>query len=135
MLARGHARVDDPDGVGDDDGSGPGEGAGHHALNSGKVLGGAASLNCGLLESGASPLVPVVVYEVGNGDAEKGRVEPGVETTQPLALDNVLDGLEEGRVGTFGFDLGARGERDERVAVRRAAGATCLSVACSGGLK
>lgn len=118
VLARGHARVEDPDGVRDDDGRRAGERAGHHALGRGQVLGEAAGLlEGGGLEGGARPLVPVVVHKVGHGDAEEGRVEARVQAAESLALDDVLDGLEEGRVGALGLDLGAGGEGDEGVAV------------------
>ena len=79
-LAGGHAGVDDPDGVGEDDGGGAGDGAGDHALDRGELLGGAAGLDGGGLEEGARPLVPVVVDEVGDADAEEGGGEARVET-------------------------------------------------------
>ena len=116
-LAGGHARVDDPDGVGQDDGGGAGDGAGDHALDRGQLLGGAAGLDGGGLEEGAGPLVPVVVDKVGDADAEQGRREARVEARDALARDDLLDGGQEGRLGALRLDLGAGGEGDERVAV------------------
>ncbi|QBZ60971.1 hypothetical protein PoMZ_07917 [Pyricularia oryzae] len=72
LFPRGHACVDDPDGVRDEDGGGPGEGAGQHGLDRGQLARGAAGAHGGLFEKGARPLVPVVVDKVGDGDAEEG---------------------------------------------------------------
>lgn len=71
LLARGDARVDDPDGVGEDDSSRTGNGASNHRFDSCELLVGAASRSSGLLEEGAGPLVPVVVDKVGDADAEE----------------------------------------------------------------
>lgn len=117
-LACGHARVDDPDGVGQNDGGGAGDGAGDHRLNGRELLGGPTGLDGGRLKEGARPFVPVVVDEVGDGDAEQGGGKTGVEAADALAGDNLLDGGEEGGIGrALGFDLGAGGEGDEGVAV------------------
>lgn len=70
--ARGDARVDDPDGVGDDDGRRASNGAGDNGLDRGELLAGTAGAGGGLFEEGPSPLVPVVVDEVGDADAEQG---------------------------------------------------------------
>lgn len=112
-LARGHARVDHPDGVGQDDGGGAGDGAGDHALDGGQLLGGPPRLDGGGLEEGARPFVPVVIDEVGDGDSEQGRRQAAVETGNALARNDLLDGGQEGGVdGALGFDLGAGGEGD-----------------------
>lgn len=116
VLARCHARVDDPDGVRDNDGCGAGNRAGDHGLDGGELLGDAGGiLEGGGLEEGASPFVPVVVDKIGDGNAKEGRVKTGVEAAKTLALDNVAHGVEEGRVGALGFNLGAGREGDERV--------------------
>ncbi|PNY26999.1 hypothetical protein TCAP_03079 [Tolypocladium capitatum] len=91
-LAGGDAGVDDPDGVGDDDGGGAGEGAGQHGLDGGELLVGAAGAPGGFFEEGAGPLVPVVVDEVGDADAEEGRVDARVQAGDALARDDVRDG-------------------------------------------
>lgn len=72
VLSGGHAGVDDPYGIRDDDGGTTGDGAGNHALDGGKLLGGAAGLDGGRLEKGTGPFVPVVVDKVGDGNAEQG---------------------------------------------------------------
>lgn len=118
LLARRHARVDDPDGVRQDHGRGPRQRARHHGLGRRQLprrppgLGGG-----GLLEEGPRPLVPVVVDEVGHADAEHGAVEPRVEAGDALARDDALHGRQEVGLGSARLDLGARGERDERVSV------------------
>lgn len=117
LAARGDARVDDPDGVGDDDGGRAGNGAGDHGLDGGELLAGAAGAGGGLFEKGPRPLVPVVVDEVGDADAEEGRVDARVQAREALARDDLLDGLGEVALGLFGLDLGSGGEGDERVAV------------------
>lgn len=58
----------------------------------------------------------VVVYEVGDADAEQRRLETGVETANTLALDDTLGGIERRRLRPLRLDLGASGEGDERVA-------------------
>jgi hypothetical protein len=80
LLAGGHARVDDPDGVGDDDGCRAGNGACNHGLDRGELLVGAAGGGSGLFEKGTRPLVPVVVDKVGYADAKQRRVDARVET-------------------------------------------------------
>lgn len=70
LLPRGHAGVDDPDGVGDEDGGGSGDGSGDHGLDRGELLGRAARGDGALLEEGLGPLIPVIVDEVGDADAE-----------------------------------------------------------------
>lgn len=110
-LPRRHARVDDPDRVGEEHRRGAGDGAGHHGLE-GCELCGAAGLAAGGLEGGARPLVPVVVDEVGDADAEEGGVEAGVEAGGALAVEDRFDGREEGGARAGGLDLGARGEGD-----------------------
>ena len=57
-LARCHARVDDPDGIGDEDGGGAGDEAGDHGFEGGEFLGGAAGFERGGGEEGARPFVP-----------------------------------------------------------------------------
>jgi hypothetical protein len=57
-LARCHARVYDPDGVGHEDGGATGEGARHHGFDRGELGGGATGFERGLFEEGASPFVP-----------------------------------------------------------------------------
>jgi hypothetical protein len=58
----------------------------------------------------------VVVDEVGHADAEEGRIEAGVEACNTLALDDAARCIEGRRLSALGFDLGAGGEGDERVA-------------------
>ena len=115
LLARGDARVDDPDGVGDDDGGGAGNGSRNHGLDRGELLAGAAGLGGGRLEEGAGPLVPVVVDEVGDADAEERRVDARVQARDALARNDLLDGIAELALGLLGLDLGAGREGDERV--------------------
>lgn len=117
LSARGDARVDDPDGVGDDDGRRAGDGAGNHGLDGRELLAGAAGAGGGLFEEVPSPLVPVVVDEVGDADAEQRRVDAGIETRDALARNDLLDGFDKFALGFSGFDLGSGGEGDERVAV------------------
>lgn len=116
LLARGDPGVDDPDGVGDDDGGGAGKGSGHHGLDGSELLAGAAGRLGGRFEKGARPLVPVVVDEVCDADAEEGRVDARVQAGDALAGNDSLNGGDEARVGLFGLDLGARGQRDEGIA-------------------
>lgn len=117
LLARGDARVDDPDGVGEDDGSRTSNGTGNHGLDGRELLVGAASRSGSLLEERARPLVPVVVDEVRDADAEKRRVDARVQTGHALARNNLLNGIDELALCLFGLDLGAGREGDERVAV------------------
>jgi hypothetical protein len=58
----------------------------------------------------------VVVYKVRNADAEKRRVKAGVESRDTFALYDASRGIERRGLGALGFDLGACGEGDERVA-------------------
>ena len=60
-LAGRHARVDDPDGVCEEHGCRAGDGAGNHGLDGGELAGGAAGLERGFFEEGASPFVPWAV--------------------------------------------------------------------------
>lgn len=116
-LARRHARVDDPDGVREQHRRRAGDGARHHALERREPAGEAARAELSAaLKGGPSPLVPVVVDEVRDRDAKEGRVEAGVEAGEALAVEDVLDGLEDRGRRTLGLDLGARGEGDERIA-------------------
>lgn len=117
LLARRHARVDDPDGVGEDDGGGAGEGAGHHGLDRGQLGGRAPGLYGGGLEKGPRPLVPVVVDKVGDADAEHGRVQPGVQARDALARNDALHRRHEGRLASGRLDLCARREGDEGVSI------------------
>ena len=64
VLARRHARVDDPDGVREEDGGRAGDGACHHRFDGGELHAGAAGLEGGLLEEGAGPFVPCVHMSV-----------------------------------------------------------------------
>lgn len=115
--ARGHAGVDDPDGVREDDGGGAGEGAGDHGLDRGQLLAGAAGAGGGGLEEAARPLVPVVVDEVGDADAEDGAVEPRVQARHALARDDLPHGGQERRLGSLRLDLRAGRQGDEGVSV------------------
>jgi hypothetical protein len=103
-LARGHARVDDPDWVSDEYCRGASDRSGDHRLHS-RQLATAASLDRGFLEGAAGPFIPcdpgesacesrkrkrtgrggnlsnertIVVDEVGDGNAKDGRIEPRV---------------------------------------------------------
>lgn len=58
----------------------------------------------------------VVVYEIGDTDAEEGGVETGVETCYAFSLDDSSDGVIGRGLCSFGFDLGAGGEGDEGIA-------------------
>ena len=115
LLAGGDAGVDDPDGVGHDDRGGPSNGAGDHGLDGGELLIGAAGLGGGLLEEITSPLVPVVVDEVGDADAEQGRVDAGVQPGYAFSGDDLLHGIDELALSFLGLDLSSGGECDERV--------------------
>lgn len=115
-LVGGDAGVDNPDGVGDDDGRGTGNGTGNHRLDGGELLVGATSSGSSLLEELLGPLIPVVVDEVGDADAEEGRVDSGIETGNAFAGNDSLDGIDELALGLLGFDLGAGREGDEGIA-------------------
>lgn len=116
LAARGDARVDDPDGVCDDDGRRAGDGTRNHGLDGRELLAGAAGAGGGLFEEGPGPLVPVVVDEVGDADAEQRRVDACIEARDALARNDLLDGFGEFALGFLGLDLGSGGEGDERVA-------------------
>lgn len=116
LSARGDARVDDPDGVCDDDGRGAGDGARDHGLDGRELLAGAAGAGGGLFEEGPGPFVPVVVDEVGDADAEQRRVDARIEARDALARNDLLDGFDEFALSFSRFDLGSSGEGDERVA-------------------
>lgn len=118
-LARRHARVDDPDGVGQDDGGGAGEGAGHHGLERRQLGARAAGLLRRLLEEGPRPLVPVVVDEVGHADAEHGRVQAGVQARHALARDDAPHRRQEGRLAPGRLDLRARREGNQGVSAEK----------------
>lgn len=57
-LARRHARVYHPDGVGHEDGGATSEGARHHGLDGRELRGSATGFERGLFEEGAGPFVP-----------------------------------------------------------------------------
>ena len=107
MLSGGDARVDHPYGVGKDDCGGARKGTGNHGLNGGELLAHPPTPLCGLLEEGPGPLIPVVVDEVGDADAEEGGVDSRVETGDAFAGDNLLNGVDELALGFLGLDLGS----------------------------
>ena len=47
----------------------------------------------------------VIVDEIGNADAKKGRIEPGVKTGDAFSLDDPAYGIVCGGVSSFGLDL------------------------------
>lgn len=106
LLARGDAGVDDPDGVRHEDGRGAGEGTGEHGLDRGELLVGAAGRDGALLEEGLGPLIPVVVDEVGDADAEERRVDARVQARGTFPGNDLLDGIDELALGFPGLDLG-----------------------------
>ena len=57
----------------------------------------------------------VIVDKVRDADSEQSGLEPGVQTREALAPNNMPDCVEGCGVGPFGLDLGAGGEGDERV--------------------
>lgn len=116
VLPCSHSCIDDPDRVGHDNCRRTGNGTGNHALDGGELFCCATGLFGGTLEKGACVLVKVVVYEVGYRDTKNSGVEACVETGEAFAVDDGLDGFQEGRVGALGFNLGAGGEGDEGVA-------------------
>lgn len=75
--ARGHARVDDPDGVRDQHGRGAGEGAGEDGLEGCELFGGARGADGGALEEGAGVFVPWwLALLAGDGEwVEEGGVQ------------------------------------------------------------
>ncbi len=125
LLPRRHPRVDDPDGICEQDRRGAGQGARHHRLDGRESLRGAPRVDGGFLEGRARPLVPVVVDEVGHCDAEEGRVEAGVEAGDTLSGNEAADCIEEARIRALRLDLGAGGEGDEGIAGRALGRATC----------
>ena len=56
--ARRHARVDDPDRVGEQDRGAAGDGARDHRLDGRELAAGAAGLGGGAVEEGPRPLIP-----------------------------------------------------------------------------
>lgn len=106
-LARSHAGVDDPDGVGEEHGCAACECTRNHRLDGGKLLGGASGLDSSLFESRARPLVPVIVDKVGHADAEKRGFQTRVESTDTLTLYNVADRIDGRALGALGLDLSA----------------------------
>lgn len=64
-LAPGrHARVDDPDGVGEEHRGAAGKGARNHRLDRREVLGRADSLDGGLFEARPGPLIPLLLVRI-----------------------------------------------------------------------
>lgn len=112
LLASCDTGVDDPDWVRDDDCGGSSEGTSQHGLDGGEFAAGAASFDSSLLKEGSGPLIPVVVDEVGDADAEKGRVNARVETRDTLTCDDTLNGVEEFRLGLLRLDLSTSRESD-----------------------
>lgn len=112
---RRHARVHDPDRVGDEHRCAAGERSRNHGLDRGELLRRATSLQRSLLEEGPRELIPVVVYEVCNADAEQRRLESGVESDDAFPFDDAPRGVEGRGLRAFRFDLGARGEGNEGV--------------------
>ena len=115
VLARRHAGVHDPDGVGDEHGSATRNSTGNHGLSGSKLFRGASGFLSGLLESRARPLVPVVVDKVGHTDAEKGGFQSGIQSAQTLALNDVADRINCGTLGALRFDLGTRRQSNEGI--------------------
>jgi len=60
-------------------------------------------------------VLTVVVYKVCHADAEKSRIEAGVQTEHPLALYYSSSGIESGCFRARGLDLCACGKCDEGV--------------------
>ena len=110
--AGSHAGIDNPDRIRDEDCSGACDGACEDGVEGGEGRGAA-----GAEEGRSRGLVPVVVDEVGDGDAEEGGVEARVEAGDAFALDDAPDGVVGCGLGPFGLDLGTGGEGDEGVAV------------------
>ena len=117
VLARRHAGVHDPDGVGDEHGSAARNSAGDHGLSGSELFRSASGFLSSLLESRARPLVPVVVDEVGHADAEKGGFQPGIQTAQTLALNDMADRIDSRALSALRFDLGAGRQSNEGIAV------------------
>ena len=117
-LARRHARVDHPDGVGQQHGGAARDGARHHGFRRRQPLARPPGLDRRALEEGARPLVPVVVHEVGHADAEQRRVQARVQAGDALAPHDVSDRVQRRRVRALRLDLRAGRKRDERVSAR-----------------
>lgn len=115
LLARRDASVHHPDRVGDNDGRRAGDGASNHRLDGGELLARPTGLGRRFLEEGASPFVPVVVYEVGDTDAEESGVDARVQAGDAFACNDLLDCVEELALGLLRLDLGASGKGDQRV--------------------
>lgn len=106
LLASGDAGVDDPDRVGKEDCRGASDGTGHHGLNGGELLVCAAGGGGALLKESLGPFVPVVIYEVGDADAEQRRVDARIQPRSALPGNDLLDGLNELTLSLPGLDLG-----------------------------
>jgi hypothetical protein len=115
LLAGRDSGVDDPDGIGNNDGGRSRNCSGDHGLDGSELLVRATGLGRRLLKESPGPLIPIVVDEVGDADAEQGRVNTGVEARDTFASDNLLDGLDKLALGLLGLDLCASGKGDERV--------------------
>lgn len=115
LCARGDARVNHPDWVGDDDGRRSRNSASNHGLNGRELLVSPAGGGSSLLEESAGPFVPVIVYEVRDADAEERRVDARIETRNTLTGDDLLNGIDKLALGLFGFDLSSGRESDERI--------------------
>lgn len=116
-LAGSHPSVDDPDRVRDDDCGGPSKRTSNHRLNGRELLVGAAGLCGSILKEGSGPFVPIVVYEVGDADAEERRVNAGVETRDAFARNDLLHGFAELALGLLGLDLCASRQRNKGIAI------------------
>ena len=115
LFPRRHACVHNPDGICQQHRRRPRNGTRDHALHRGKLLARAAGLLRGFLKECPRPLVPIVIDEIRNGYAKEGGIETSIQAGEAFTLDDVLDGGEEGGGGAGSLDLGAGGERDERV--------------------
>lgn len=58
----------------------------------------------------------VIVYEIGDADTEEGGFETRVKAGYAFSLDYSSYGIVGGGMCSLGFDLGAGGEGDKRVA-------------------
>jgi len=92
-LASRHARVDDPDGVREQDRRRAGNGARNHGFDGSEFLGGAPGCYGCLLKARPRPLIPVVVDEIGDADAEERRVNAGVQPGDALTLHDAPHGV------------------------------------------
>jgi hypothetical protein len=118
LFPRRHPCIHHPDGIRQQDRRRPGDGACDHALDRRELLARTAGLLRRFFKEGPGPFIPVVVDEVGDGNAEEGGVEAGVQAGETFTLDDVLDGGEEGGGRAGSLDLGAGRERDERIGER-----------------